>query len=103
MASKQLARELNKRLVDTRFEKVMQFHGIILDQDNYCRFVSNDLFDMELDHIKSSGRYRTIKITYAPEYYAMPRYVSTRELLACFTPGDTIEDFAKRVFEEFEV
>lgn len=59
-----------------------------LTPEQYERNIDFDLFRNTSDYSYKTGLFSVIKITYPAEYYAMPRYITTRDLTAVFRNSD---------------
>jgi len=108
-ATKKMANELNKALKGTRFENMMTFHARELPFEIYAREVSSNWEEMEYDYNARTGNYRTMRVAYNPNLYAMGQYVTTRDLVRIYKSIDNdlgmciFDTFAKAVFEQYEV
>ena len=72
--------------------------------DNYRITVDYDLFRNETDYNTKTGLMSTIKVLYPNEYYAMPYYLTTRELNKLFLMSDhTAAGFIKEIRAAVEI
>lgn len=105
--TKTLAAALNKEAQKQHVR--MWFDCIALPTYDYSKIVSYRFEDMERDYDMRTGKCKAIKIVY-PDDYALPEYVTTNDLLriadciarTIYDPL-TVENFAKHVFEEYEI
>lgn len=75
-----------------------------IPHDVYSWVVGGDPWDAcDWGDYDSSGRLKVIKVTYPAEYYAMPGYLTTKELNRLYMAGDTITTYAARVLEAIEI
>jgi len=109
-ATKTMTNALNKELKGTRFDGLMRFEWVTMGSDIYTRLVSSNFDDIDNDYNWNTGKCRAIKVVYPDGYYAMDNYITTRDLLSLFhsgstlyDPGDTVETFAMKVFERYEI
>lgn len=108
-ATKKMANELNKALKGTRFEKIMRFDAREVSFEFYAREVSSNWEEMEMDYDARTGKYRTMRVAYNPNLYAMGQFITTRDLnkifrdIQFYNTCPTFEDFAKGVFEQYEI
>jgi hypothetical protein len=71
---------------------------------NYSLFVNLDSYKNENDYNINTGLFNTIKVTYPPEYYAYPSYLSTNDLVKCFNKSSgTLQSFIEKVREFVEI
>lgn len=102
-ATRVMANALNKGARE--HGKAYAFRHITVTPQEYERYIDSDLFTAEDygDYNASTGKLRAIKVVYPDEYYAMPRYLTTRALNREFVSGDTAESYIKRVLESVEI
>ena len=64
-----------------------------------------DIYDAEDygDYNDEKDAYRAIVVIYPDDYYACPRYITTRDLNRLFSKGDTLDTYAARVAEDCEI
>ena len=106
--TKTLTAALNKEAQKQQTD--MWFDCITLSSYDYSKIVSYRFEDMERDYDMRTGKCKAIKVIYPGEYYAMPNYITTNDLLkiagkiagTVYDPL-TVENFAKHVFEEYEI
>ena len=72
--------------------------------DKYSVTVDYDLFRHEQDYDIKTGLFKALMIDYNPELYALPRYLTTRDLVSIFRNSDkTYEGFCEGVQRFCEV
>ena len=96
--AKEIAKALKAKGLDYKAKQVK------LTEREYSWYVG-DTYDAEDygDYDYTKQEYRAIMIIYPDNYYACPRYLSTRELKDIFTSGDTLEKFMAKVVEAVEI
>ena len=103
-ATKKMANELNKALKGTRFDGLMEFSATQVDADVYWIGVTSDLSRADYDFDGRTGKYRVITVRYPAGYYAYPQNVTGYDLVQIFKrTGNNWDDFAKEVFEQYEI
>ena len=67
----------------------------------YSTYVDWDIFAAydHGDYNISTGKFRAIMAMYAPDCYAVPRYITTKELNSLYQAGDTIDSYTERVID----
>lgn len=95
--TKKLTNELNKRAENIRFI----YHELL--PHDYKMRVDYDIFRNDRDYNISSGKMKTIKVVYPPEWYALPRYLTTNDLVGMVRPDDTLESYCERVLDEVTI
>ena len=102
-ATKVMTNALNKGARE--YGKEYAFRHITATPQEYERYVDRDLFTAEDygDYDINTGKFRAIAVVYPDDCYAMPRYLTTRELNREFVKGDTYESYIKRVLESVEI
>lgn len=102
-ATKKMTGELNK--VAKRTGKPYRFEHTTMKPNVYEWLVDYDIFNAYDygDYDISTGLMRAIKVVYPEEFYAIPRYITTRELHGLYESGDTLESFINRVIDEVEI
>jgi len=97
--SKVMAKYMNKQLPEYRFTVIE------LSDDNYHYLTGEDVYTAEDwgDFNYNTRATKVIKIEYPDEYYATPRYVSTKELNKIFKGIKDIEVFNNEIRNAFEV
>ena len=102
-ATKKMTGELNK--VAKRTGKPYRFEHATMDTDRYKWLVDYDIFSAYDwgDYDINTGKMRAIMVVYDDELYAIPRYITTRELNGIFKTGDTLDNFINRVIDEVEI
>lgn len=72
--------------------------------DQYKMMVDIDIFNHEADYNDRTGMMQVIRVGYPANYYAMPRYVTTKDLNRVFRNSDhTIEGFTKALIEDIAI
>ena len=59
-----------------------------LTPDVFRAFIDFSLFDHLEDYNTKTGLYQVIKITYPPECFAVPQYLTTKDLARIFRNSD---------------
>lgn len=101
--------KVSKVMVKFMNENVLNGTGMVADycemsQQNYELYVHYDLFSHENDFNAKNGKMKAIKILYPDEYYAMPKYLTTNDLVRVFRGSDkTVESFVKCLLNEVEI
>lgn len=71
--------------------------------DTYSRYVGS-VWENEQDYDYTSGQFKYIRIVYPDNYYAMPRYLTTRDLQHIAGRCDgTMDGFMKAVKAAIEI
>ena len=92
-----MAKEITKR---TGFNATLEK----LNCNNYQWYVSGDPDANIQDYDIETGLFSAIRIDYPAEYYACPRYLTTRELKKIYyTSNGSAEDFFRAVRNEIEI
>lgn len=66
--------------------------------------ISDPYLWYEEDYDPKSGLYRVIEVRYPAEYYALPKYITTRDLVKAFRDSDrTYDGFMKAVWRTIEI
>ena len=103
-ATKKMASELNKALKGTRFENMMYFHARELTSEQYARELAGNWLHAEYDYNPRTGKYRTMRVAYNPELYAMGDYITGYDLVKIFKKsGNDWNEFTREVFEQYEI
>lgn len=55
------------------------------------------------DYNGKTGKMRAVRVDYPYDYYAAPRYLTTRELNAAYVAGDTFDKYMSRVIDLVEI
>ena len=75
-----------------------------LTEAAYRMQVDIDTYLNEIDYSIKTGLFSVIKVSYPGEYYAMPRYLTTKDLNRIFARSDhTAEGFIKAVLSDIEI
>ena len=56
--------------------------------EQYEISVDYDLFKHEVDYSTRTGKFSVLRIAYPPEYYAIPKYITTRDLHQIYQASD---------------
>lgn len=95
--SKTMVKELNK------YAKNLEFAYRECNIDTYRTCVNYDVFGNNADYNTKTGLMKFIQVNYPSEYYALPQYLTTRELLKMLDSGDTVESYCNRVVSNMQV
>ena len=72
--------------------------------DQFKVFVDVDIWKNEADYNPTTGKMQAIKVIYPDEYYSMPRYLTTYDLVKIFRRSDkTMTGFIQAVKDEIEI
>lgn len=72
--------------------------------DEYKVLVDTDYYSHDNDCNTNTYKFDVIEIKYPHYYYAMPKYLTTNDLLRCFKKSDkTYDDFINQIKKEIEV
>lgn len=67
-------------------------------------FVNIDDWRHENDYNPATGKMQVIKVIYPGDYYSIPRYITTNDLLDAFRRSDkTMTGFLQAVKDEIEI
>ena len=67
-------------------------------------FVDIDIFSHENDYNPTTNKIQAIKVIYPDEFYALPRYITTNELIKAFRRSDkTTAGFIQAIRDEIEI
>lgn len=103
-ATKKMANELNKAIKGTRFENMMIFSAREMTSEQYSRELAGNWLHADYDYNGRTGKYRTMRVAYNPNLYAMGQYITGYELVKIFKRvGNNWEEFVKEVCAEYEV
>lgn len=81
-----------------------RFNLLELNPESYQLKVDYDLFRNESDFNINKHIFKVIEIIYPPEYYALPRYITTRDLRRTYKNSDgSYNDFINELIKECEV
>lgn len=99
--SKVMTNFINKNVLNgTEFKA--NYHEITTDI--YGVLVHYDVISHGNDFNEKNGKMKVIEITYPDEYYAMPKYLTTNDLVRVFRESDkTVESFCKCLWKEIEI
>lgn len=99
--SKVMAKFLNENLLKSKGYKAV-FQEFTPDQ--YSLYVSYNIMDNENDYNYNSGKMKSIKIVYPDDYYAVPRFLTTNDLVKIFKNSDkTVSGFLVQLWNEIEI
>ena len=80
------------------------FKLLELTPESYQLKVDYDLFRNESDFNIDKHIFKVIQIIYPPEYYALPRYITTRDLRRTYKNSDgSYDDFINELIKDCEV
>ena len=97
--TKTMLKELRK-YIDTKYQLTFEK----MKADNYRVYVDYDLLENEEDYDITDGTFKVIKVNYPEEYYAMPRYLTSRDLRSAYKQSDkTYDGFMKAVESVIEI
>lgn len=103
-ATKKMANELNKAIKGTRFENMMHFSAREMTSEQYSRELAGNWLYADYDYNARTGKYRTMRVAYNPNLYAMGQYITGYELVKIFKrTGNNWDDFVEEVFEQYEI
>lgn len=75
-----------------------------LSENDFSILVDYFTIDHEIDYNYKTGKFNVIKISYPYEYYAMPLYLTTKELIKIFQTSDKTEaGYLKAIKEYIEI
>lgn len=86
-----------------------QISGVIFSLEKYTgelyeRFVDFDLFAHTADYDSKKGVFKVIKVNYPADCFAMPGYLTTKDLNRIFSNSDhTMTGFIKAVKDQIEI
>lgn len=81
-----------------------KFYLLKMGIDQYRISVDLDIFENESDYSPEKNEMKVLQIVYPSEYYAMPAYLTTRQLNRLFTMSDhTAAGFIEEVRKKIEV
>ena len=99
--SKTMVKFLNNNLLKSKGYKAV-FNEMTTDQ--YFLSVSYDIMDHENDYNYNTGKMKSIKILYPDNYYAVPRFLTTNDLVKIFKNSDkTVQGFLNELWNEIEI
>lgn len=99
------------KVMTNAINKYLQEHGEKMraeyrtaSPEHYKTYVDYDLWNNEGDYLPEQARMRYIQIIYPEHFYAMPGYLTTRELLKIFKKSDkTYNGFMDAVLEAISI
>ena len=99
--SKVMVKFLNNNLLKSKGYKAV-FNEMTTDQ--YCLYVNYNIMDHENDYNYNTGKMKSIKILYPDNYYAVPRFLTTNDLVKIFKNSDkTVQGFLNELWNEIEI
>lgn len=102
LATKTMTREINKAL-HANGEK-MRAEYVTMSRRAFSFYVDSDIWENERDYMPDTDEMRAIKILYPHEYYAMPQYLTSAELVRIFQKSDkTFDGFMDAVIESIQI
>lgn len=93
--TKTMAKELKKNFEGKEYQITFQK----IPTDIYRINVSYDLIENEEDYNMEDNTFNIIKVNYPAEYYAMPRYLTSRDLRRAYRESDKTYDGFMRTVE----
>ena len=88
-------------------KKALPEYAVSLEKysmDQYRAYVDYDVLSNETDWNYETSRFKVIRIGYPANYYAMPRYLTTRELNKIFSRSDkTADGFISEIRAAIEI
>ncbi len=101
-----LNKELKARKKDGIYTSIYTFdYDDTLTTNMYSTFVDDpfNAYDNG-DYKHDTNTFKTIRVIYNDDCYAVDRYITTDDLLICFNHSDkTYDGFIKAVFDDFEI
>jgi hypothetical protein len=99
-ATAAMAKEIKKALTGIAEDVFI----VKMDVDNYRHTVDFEPLYHENDYNYSTNKFQAIKIIYRPDFYAMPEYVTTNDLIKIFHDSDrTFEGFFKQIRNAYSI
>lgn len=102
-----LNKELKARKKNGVYTSIYTFdYDDTLTPKMYETFVNDDLFKAldNGDFDASKSAFKTIRVIYNDDCYAVNRYITTDDLIKCFNHSDkTYDGFLEAVFDNFEI
>lgn len=96
--SQPMTKLINEVFQDSRV-KLLKMNPAI-----YENTIDYDLFRHTDDYNINSGMFKVIEIIWSAEYYAMPSYITTRDLVRVFRSSDgTLAGFKESIKREFAI
>lgn len=81
-----------------------RFYLLKMGIEQYRITVDYDIFRNETDFNSATNKMSVLQVVYPSDYYASPKYLTTRDLNRIFSRSDkTAEGFIKAVREEIEI
>jgi hypothetical protein len=100
MVTKKMTAAINKAIRPAG----MKAEYIELDARDYILQVSYEPLRHQEDYRPGRLKYAAIRITYPDTYYAMPQYLTTRDLLSCYRMSDkTLNGYLHQVQEAISI
>jgi hypothetical protein len=98
--TKKLAKLLNDKIKNytIRHEKLSR---IVFERN-----VDSYSFDHDVDYDYTTNTYNVFIVDYPPEYYAIPRYITTKDLRRIFNSNKcdgTLENFIQAFYNDIEI
>lgn len=99
--SKTMVKFLNDNLLKSKGYKAV-FNEMNTNQ--YSFYVSYEIMDHENDYNYNTAKMKSIKILYPDDYYAVPRFLTTNDLVKIFKNSDkTVQGFLNELWNEIEI
>ena len=103
IVSKVMAAAIQKEIAAGNFPWIESAQYIEMTRGNYYRYVG-DVWRHEIDYDYKKIMMKVILITYPVDYYAIPRYITTRDLSQAFQEsGGSYDGFFKALYKIIEI
>lgn len=101
--SKVMAAAIKKEIAAGNYPGIESAQYCEMSADNYRLFV--DCFGLNItDYDYNKSVYKAIQVTYPADYYAMPRYITTKDLNQAFKESDkSYIGFFKALYKIIEI
>lgn len=85
--------------------KIDRAEYVEFSPEQYRWSVSYDVWGNECDYSAATGKFKAIRITYPYDYYSVPRYITTNELLKEFLrlPSKDENSFRRMLKDVIEI
>ena len=102
-ATSLMARSIHKSMKTRGFDGSVSF--VRIPRNNYTLVVGGNIYDNERDYDDRTGTFKTIKVEYPSDYYACPRYLTSKDLRAIMAGATekTYDGFMNEVYREIEI
>lgn len=100
-ATKAMANFLKKSV---NLECVHSIKLLAMDAEEYKSYVDFDMLAHIDDYDYGTLKFKVIQVNYKIECYAIPKYLTTKDLLRCYKHSNgTAEDFVNEICKEIEI